>query len=76
MSLADIIYIMKNGRIVSSGSPGELYNKPPDIFTAGFLGFPAMNLLKGKISGGEFITEKGARFRIGEQSKTTESQKL
>jgi len=59
MSLADIIYIMKEGRIVSSGTPKELYDNPPDLFTAGFLGFPAMNLLRGKLSSDGFISEKG-----------------
>jgi ABC-type sugar transport system ATPase subunit len=59
MSLADIIYIMRDGKIVSSGSPKELYDNPPNLFTAGFLGFPAMNLLRGRISGDGFISENG-----------------
>ncbi|UCE65776.1 MAG: ABC transporter ATP-binding protein [Candidatus Zixiibacteriota bacterium] len=64
MSLADIIYIMKEGRIISSGSPRELYERPPHLFTAGFLGFPAMNLLKGDLSGNNFITENGTRISL------------
>jgi ABC-type sugar transport system ATPase subunit len=46
MSLADVIFIMRHGKIVSTGSPKELYSNPPDLFTAGFLGFPAMNLIE------------------------------
>jgi ABC-type sugar transport system ATPase subunit len=64
MSLADIIFIMRAGKLVSSGSPKELYGNPPDVFTAGFLGFPAMNLIDGVISGDEFISEKGLKISL------------
>jgi len=68
MSLADIIYIMKDGKIVSSGSPKELYDNPPDLFTAGFLGFPAMNLLRGKFSNNVFISDKGTEIQTNIQT--------
>jgi multiple sugar transport system ATP-binding protein len=70
MSLADIIFIMRAGKLVSSGSPKDLYGNPPDVFTAGFLGFPAMNLIDGAISGGIFISERGLRISL---SQTTAS---
>ncbi len=76
MSLADIIYIMKEGRIISSGSPKKLYEKPPDLFTAGFLGFPAMNLLKGQISGGDLVTERGTRIHLGKPLEPTKSHNI
>jgi ABC-type sugar transport system ATPase subunit len=66
MSLADIIFIMRAGKLVSSGSPKELYSNPPDIFTAGFLGFPAMNLIEGTILGGAFISEKGLKIPLSD----------
>jgi ABC-type sugar transport system ATPase subunit len=72
MSLADIIYIMKDGKIVSSGTPKELYDNPPDLFTAGFLGFPAMNLLKGRFSGDGFITKKGTKIAANIQAEVAE----
>jgi ABC-type sugar transport system ATPase subunit len=56
MSLADIIFIMRHGKIISTGSPKDLYANPPDLFTAGFLGFPAMNLIDGAISNGIFLS--------------------
>ncbi len=59
MSLADTIFIMKSGKIISSGAPNELYNNPPDLFTAGFLGFPAMNLIEGQIEEGRFVSGLG-----------------
>jgi len=64
MSLADIIFIMKNGRIVSSGTPKELYQNPPDLFTAGFLGFPAMNLIEGEIREGLFVSSRGMKLKL------------
>jgi multiple sugar transport system ATP-binding protein len=64
MSLADIIFIMRHGRLVSSGSPKELYNNPPDLFTAGFLGFPAMNLIEGTATDSSFISGSGLRLAL------------
>lgn len=64
MSLADIIFIMKEGRIIASGSPKELYRNPPDLFTAGFLGFPAMNLIEGTVADGNFLSAKGLKVRL------------
>ncbi len=64
MSLADKIFIMKEGEIVSSGPPNELYNDPPDLFTAGFLGFPAMNLIEGAIEEGRFNSVGGLKINL------------
>jgi len=64
MSLADIIYLMKDGEIVANGPPAELYKNPPDLFTAGFLGFPAMNLIRGSLDSGVFISEKGMKIPL------------
>jgi ABC-type sugar transport system ATPase subunit len=64
MSLADIIFIMRNGKLVASGTPKEMYGNPPDLFTAGFLGFPSMNLIDGTISDSIFISEKGTKVTL------------
>jgi multiple sugar transport system ATP-binding protein len=64
MSLADVIFIMRAGKVVSSGSPKDLYNNPPDLFTAGFLGFPAMNLIEGKIAEGIFVSSNGQQIPL------------
>lgn len=44
MSLATSLAIMQNGKIIQTGSPKEIYAHPRNIFTADFLGFPAINL--------------------------------
>ncbi len=64
MSLADIIFIMRHGKIVATGSPKELYHNPPDLFTAGFLGFPAMNLIEGNIKDNVFISSMGLKLPL------------
>jgi len=45
MTLADKIVVMNKGRIEQTGRPLDLYYKPANLFVAGFIGSPAMNLL-------------------------------
>jgi multiple sugar transport system ATP-binding protein len=51
MTLADRIAVMKLGVIQQVGSPEEIYNRPVNLFVAGFLGSPSMSLFKGAIKG-------------------------
>jgi multiple sugar transport system ATP-binding protein len=52
MTMADRIVVMNNGAVEQIGSPLELYDNPINIFVAGFIGSPAMNLLPGRIRSG------------------------
>ncbi|UHS63552.1 ATP-binding cassette domain-containing protein [Agrobacterium vaccinii] len=45
MTLADKIVVLNAGRIEQVGSPMELYNKPANLFVAGFIGSPQMNFI-------------------------------
>ncbi len=45
MSMADLVVLMRDGRVVQQGSPEELYARPGSLFTARFIGTPAMNLV-------------------------------
>ena len=45
MTMGDQIVVMKDGRIEQTGSPLDLYDCPANLFVAGFIGSPAMNLL-------------------------------
>jgi multiple sugar transport system ATP-binding protein len=74
MSMADRIAVLHAGRIAQVGTPYELYNEPSDIFVAGFVGTPTMNLLKAEIRDGialatdgcfEFKLHGAARERFG-----------
>jgi ABC-type sugar transport system ATPase subunit len=46
MAMADRITIMRDGLLIQTGPPEEVYHHPDDIFVAGFIGEPAMNFLK------------------------------
>jgi lactose/L-arabinose transport system ATP-binding protein len=48
MTLADVIVVLRDGRIEQTGSPRDLYENPTNIFVAGFIGSPRMNLLDAK----------------------------
>ena len=47
MTMADKIVVLNRGRIEQVGSPLELYHKPANLFVAGFIGSPKMNLISG-----------------------------
>jgi multiple sugar transport system ATP-binding protein len=55
MSLADRIVVMRDGHIQQVGSPMELFERPANLFVAGFIGTPAMNFLDGRITSVEGI---------------------
>ena len=49
MTMADKIVVMHDGEVEQVGAPLDLYDKPRNLFVAGFIGSPAMNFLNGKI---------------------------
>ena len=50
MTMADKIVVLQSGVIEQVGSPLELYRKPRNLFVAGFIGSPKMNLLDGAVA--------------------------
>jgi multiple sugar transport system ATP-binding protein len=52
MTLGDRIVIMHNGYVQQCDSPLQLYQKPANLFVAGFIGSPGMNLIKAQAEGG------------------------
>ncbi|MBI5069993.1 MAG: sn-glycerol-3-phosphate ABC transporter ATP-binding protein UgpC [Deltaproteobacteria bacterium] len=65
MTMADRIVVMHDGKVEQVGSPLELYDRPANLFVAGFIGSPAMNLLPGVVrrsgSGAEVELADGGR---------------
>lgn len=57
MTMADKILLLDKGKIQQFGAPSEFYNRPENLFVAGFIGSPTMNIFKGKIENGRFISE-------------------
>lgn len=62
MTLADRVAVMKAGVIQQLGTPDEIYNNPANLFVAGFIGSPAMNLIGGEVRDGMFIAAGGDRI--------------
>ena len=62
MTLADRVAVMKHGIIQQLGTPNEIYNDPANMFVAGFIGSPAMNLINGSVQDGMFVTTGGTRL--------------
>jgi multiple sugar transport system ATP-binding protein len=52
MTLGDRLAVMRDGSIQQLGTPRELYDRPRNLFVAGFIGSPAMNFLNGEIEDG------------------------
>jgi multiple sugar transport system ATP-binding protein len=50
MTMADKIVVLQAGRVEQVGSPLELYHHPANLFVAGFIGSPRMNLMQVKVS--------------------------
>ena len=57
MTLADRVVVMNKGVVQQVGSPTEIYDRPANVFVAGFIGNPAMNLVEGKVKDGTFTAE-------------------
>ncbi len=49
MTMGDRICVMKDGNIMQVAEPLELYNRPQNLFVAGFIGSPPMNFFKGRL---------------------------
>jgi multiple sugar transport system ATP-binding protein len=57
MTLADRVVVMDKGVIQQIGTPKQIYEKPINTFVASFIGNPPMNLIKGKIKDGSFLSK-------------------
>ena len=53
MTLGDRVAVMRAGVLQQVGSPAELYDRPKNLFVAGFIGSPAMNFMPAEVQGGK-----------------------
>ena len=67
MTMADRIVVMKAGVVQQIGTPKEIYNKPNNIFVAGFIGAPTMNFVRGIVKEGKFVTQNGISIAVNDQ---------
>jgi multiple sugar transport system ATP-binding protein len=59
MTLGDRVAVMRLGTIQQVASPEELYDRPTNLFVAGFIGSPAMNFMAGTLEDGKLHTGVG-----------------
>jgi multiple sugar transport system ATP-binding protein len=65
--MADKIVVMHDGIVEQIGAPLELYDRPNNLFVAGFIGSPAMNMIDGTISPSDpktFLTADGTALPL------------
>jgi len=68
MTMADKIVVMHDGLVEQIGAPLDLYDRPDNLFVAGFIGSPAMNMLNGHIRANGSVTFEGpagVKFALG-----------
>lgn len=56
MTMATKIVLLDNGIVQQVGAPTDFYRKPNNLFVAGFIGSPTMNIIEGKITDGIFVS--------------------
>src|SRR5262245_1010194 len=64
MTMADKIVVMNGGVVEQAGRPLELYDKPANLFVAGFIGSPAMNMIDGHIGNGSLRSADGTDWAL------------
>ncbi|MGH7040554.1 MAG: ABC transporter ATP-binding protein, partial [Acetobacteraceae bacterium] len=68
MTMADKIVVMRGGYVEQAGDPLTLYDRPSNLFVAGFIGSPAMNFIPGTIEDSGFRAENGTLWPVGERA--------
>src|SRR3954470_452692 len=80
MTMADQIVVMRDGLVEQRGKPLELYDKPANLFVAGFIGSPAMNFLPAKARrearGSRLEMEGGFSVDLPESTPVTDGQDI
>ena len=80
MTMGDQIVVLELGRVAQMGEPLEVYDRPANLFVAGFIGAPSMNLIEGvvKVADGQigFVAEDGTELPIQSGSKAVDGQRV
>jgi multiple sugar transport system ATP-binding protein len=71
MTLADRIVVLRKGRVEQVDTPLNLYNRPANLFVAGFIGAPNMNLFPAQASGGMADLPGGVSVPVAADGKVT-----
>ncbi|MEK7015157.1 MULTISPECIES: ABC transporter ATP-binding protein [Bacillus] len=66
MTMASRLVVMKDGKIQQIGTPKEVYETPENIFVGGFIGSPAMNFFRGKLTETDFVIDSSLKIKVSE----------
>ena len=64
LAMADRIVVLRGGRVEQVGTPLHIYDRPANLFVAGFIGVPAMNLVSGTVKGRMVELADGSRLPL------------
>ncbi|WP_191061783.1 ABC transporter ATP-binding protein [Geminicoccus harenae] len=71
MTMADRIVVMQGGNVEQIGAPLELYDRPNNLFVAGFIGSPSMNFIDGTLrkngASGDVVAKDGTHLPVPER---------
>ncbi len=76
MTMADRIVVLNDGLVEQVGPPLELYDRPDNLFVAGFIGSPAMNFIGGRLANGGFVAEQGFTLPLPEGANFEEGREV
>jgi multiple sugar transport system ATP-binding protein len=72
MTMGDSVAVMNRGELQQLAAPQELYDRPANLFVAGFIGSPAMNMVEatlGRADGSAFVETAAFRLRVDEEAR-------
>ncbi len=79
MTMGDRVAVMRSGKLQQVSSPQDLYDYPANIFVAGFIGSPAMNIFRTRLSkdeSGTFFIDFGEKNLVIESATSQRYQQL
>ena len=76
MTMADKIVVMHDGIVEQMGAPLDLYDRPNNLFVAGFIGSPAMNFIKGTVTGNSVKTDAGLTLPLASAPAGSEGRRV
>ena len=74
LTLADRIAVMKGGTIQQLDDPQTIYNKPKNLYVAGFIGSPSMNFIAAQLVDGTTLKLEGQQLSVAEYEFATPSR--
>jgi multiple sugar transport system ATP-binding protein len=72
MTIGDRVALLRRGELLQFAEPQELYDRPANLFVAGFIGSPPMNLIEAEVR----RTEGGCRLAVGDREVALEQSEL